>query len=130
MSDEIRELFYDYLKRVNDACENLIKEINRTSTLALRDKMDLLTKHRSEHHTPFEINSTTYFYHGSGMRMINADVDLDWDFCTGKGWASIDPWKVARSMKISDGNKLYEACMQAVKEGQMSTPDNSHFFFI
>ena len=46
-----------------------------------------------------------FFFHGRGCRLINSQIEIDWDFGIEDNWCGIDPWKLYYYIKKN--NKPY-----------------------
>ena len=136
MEEKLQLVLKEYTKEVEDVCNILIRCINRTENLKLKNKYDFFTYRSCRKKMEFEADGINYRMHGKGCAAFNAEKFIDWDFGYRSRWCGINPWKVSITLKENnsphieyyDGNLLQTECEQAVKKGIMFKKYDQYYF--
>lgn len=136
MEEKLQLVLKEYIKEVEDACNILIRCINRTENLKLKNKYDFFTYRSCRKKMEFEADGINYRMHGKGCAAFNAEKFIDWDFGYRSRWCGINPWKVSITLKENnsphieyyDGNLLQTECEQSVKKGIMFKKYGQYYF--
>lgn len=138
MEDKLRKVLKEYIKKVEEVCDNLLVGINSSENLSLKTKRDFLSYRTECKRMEFEINGIKYLLHGKGCMAYNKEIFLDWDFGYRSRWCGIEPWKVAMTLKKNnsnyieyyDGNLIKKECEQMIKESIMFEQNGQYYFSI
>lgn len=140
MEQRIKVIMQEYIKGVENICNNLLDGINHDNNLNLKTKRDFFVyrEKQKKWEYEYEINGISYRWHGIGCFAFNKDFWVEWDFGYRSRWCGIDPWKLASTLKRNrsqyieyyDGNTIKEICEQAVEEGIMFRKGEHYYFQI
>ena len=136
MEEKMQIVLKEYIKNVEDVCNILIKHINCSENLTLKNKYDFFVYRSNCRKMEFEAEGICYKLHGIGCIAFNKEMFIDWDFGYRSRWCGIDPWKVSRTLKKNnspcveyyDGNLIHTMCEQFVKKGIMFKKYNQYYF--
>lgn len=128
-------VFKEYIADVEDVCKLLLKSINDSENINLRNKYDFFEYRSKCKKMEFEVGEVKYRFHGKGCTVFNHEKVIEWDFGYRSRWCGIDPWKVSMTLKYGgpyaefyDVNLLQTACEQFVKEGVMFKKYDQYYF--
>ena len=132
MEHELKEVMKEYIKRVDDVCNNLLVSLN------LKNKFDFFEYRSINRLMEFEVNGIEYRMHGIGCIAFNNEMFLNWDFGYRSRWCGIDPYLLSSTLKENndsrvkyyDGSIIKEACEQAVIDGEMFKKGTRYYFTI
>ncbi len=136
MEDKLQIILKEYMREVEEVCNILVKNINDSENINLRNKYDFFEYRSKCKKMEFEAGGITYRFHGKGCTAFNEDKFIDWDFGYRSRWCGIDPWKVSMTLKRNsspyieyyDANLLQIACEQLVKNGVMFKKYDQYYF--
>ena len=136
MEEKIQIILKDYIKEVENVCNNLLEGINYSENLNLKTKYDFFEYRKRCKRMEFEIRGISYKFHGKGCMAFNDQMFIDWDFGYRSRWCGIDPWKVSMTLKKSNykeyynGNVIKESCDFMVEHGIMFKKYDQYYFKI
>jgi len=138
MDETLKIILEEYIKKIEDICNNLLKGLNDSENLCLKSKWDFFDYRAKHKKMEFEVNGISYRLHGKGCIAFNENMFIDWDFGHRSRWCGIDPWKVAMTLKKNksnyieyyDGNLIKEECEQAVSDSIMYKQYDQYYFKI
>lgn len=138
MKENLRSILEEYLKNVENVCSNLIREINITENLNLRNKYDFFMYRAECKKMEFEAKGIVYRLHGKGCTAFNGELFMDWDFGYRSRWCGIEPWKVSMTLNKSKGNTIGDFdenliktfCELSVKNNTMFEKSGQYYFTI
>lgn len=136
MEEQLQLILKEYIKNVDDVCNSLLKSINSSENLNLKNKYDFLKYRASSRKMEFEADGMRYQLHGKGCMAYNAEKFMDWDFGYRSRWCGINPWKVSFTLQKNnsphveyyDGTLLQTTCEQAIQKGIMFKQDDQYYF--
>ena len=136
MEEELQIILKEYIKDVEDVCHILVKSINSSENLNLKNKYDFFAYRSCCKKMEFEAEGIRYRLHGKGCTAFNVKKFIDWDFGYRSRWCGIDPWKVSNTLKRNndphieyyDGDLLQAICEESVKEGIMFKKYDQYYF--
>lgn len=99
MKRNIESILKDYIKTVEEVCNNLLKNINRSEDINLKTKYDFFAYREKCKKMDFFLGGINYRLHGKGCMAFNEKLFIDWEFGYRSKWCGIDPWKVAITLK-------------------------------
>lgn len=138
MKNEFKIAMEEYVKSVERVCNNLLKELNYSENLYLKNKMDFFKYRAQSGKMHFKINDVNYKLHGIGCVAYNKNFFIDWDFGYRSRWCGIVPWKVAITFRKSksdyiqyyDGSLIKDECERAVLAGAMFKKYGQYYFCV
>lgn len=139
MEEELQIILKNYIEKVEQVCNILLKSINRAENLSLRNKYDFFTYRAKCRKMEFEAEGISYRMHGIGCAAFRGEEMLiDWDFGYRSRWCGIDPWKVSMTLKYNnssykqyyDWNLVKAGCEEAVRKGIMFKKCDRYYFEI
>lgn len=138
MNTIVKKIIDDYLKSVNDVCNQLIEEINRSENTEIKNKYQFFHYLLKTHKNEFKVNNVVYKLHGKGCFVFLNEKILNWDFGYRSRWCGIDPYKISMTLKINksqftdyyDGELLKTECEKAVSDGEMFYKDNQYYYSV
>ena len=136
MEEELQIVLKEYIKDVEDVCRILVKSINNSENLNLKNKYDFFAYRSCCKKMEFEAEGISYRLHGKGCMAFNVKKFIDWDFGYRSRWCGINPWKVSNTLKRNnnphieyyDGYLLQAICEESVKEGIMFKKYDQYYF--
>lgn len=136
MEERLQIVLREYIKKVEDVCNILVKNINCLENLNLKNKSDLFIYILRCERMEFKAAGIRYNLHGRGCMAFNEEMFIDWDFGYRSRWCGIDPWKVSMTLRINnspyieyyDGNLVQTACEQLVQEGVLFKQYDQYYF--
>ena len=136
MEEKLQIILKEYIKDVEDVCNILIKSLNVSQDLNLKNKYDFFEYRSRCKKTEFETEGFRYSFHGKGCTAFSEEKIIDWDFGYRSRWCGIDPWKVSMALKENnsphveyyDGNLIQTACDHLVKKGVMFKKYDQYYF--
>ena len=99
MEEKLQIILKEYIKDVEDVCNILIKSLNDSQNLHLKNKYDFFEYRSKCRDTEFEAEGIKYILHGKGCTAFSEEKIIDWDFGYRSRWCGIDPWKVSMTLK-------------------------------
>ena len=138
MEEKLQIILKEYIKEVENVCNILIKGINFSENLDLKNKYDFYLYRSSCKSMEFETKGINYRLHGKGCMAFNEKMYIDWDFGYRSRWCGIDPWKVSMTLKFNkspymeyyDGNLVHELCERLVDKGMMFKQYGQYYFTV
>lgn len=138
MEENLQIVLKEYIRAVENVCSILIKSINDSEHLTLKNKYGFFLYRSNCKKMKFEAKGIHYRLHGKGCVAFNEEMFLDWDFGYRSRWCGIDPWKVSMTLeknnspytKYFDGKYIQTKCEQLVKNGVMFKQSNQYYFAI
>lgn len=138
MEDKLQIILKEYMESVENVCDILIKSINSSESLAIKNKYDFYRYRESHKSMEFEAEGISYRLHGRGCMAFNDKMYIDWDFGYRSRWCGIDPWKVSMTLKYNkspyteyyDGNLVQTICERSVDSGMMFKRDRQYYFSV
>lgn len=136
LEEKLQTVLKEYICEVERLCNILVKSINDSENICLRNKYDFFEYRSKCKKMEFEVGKIRYRFHGIGCTVFNEEKYIDWDFGYRSRWCGIDPWKVAITLQNNDSehvefydaNLIKTACEQFVKKGIMfKIYDRYHF---
>ena len=136
MEEKLQIVLKEYIRDVEDVCDILVRNINDSENLNLKNKYDFFMYRSSCKKMEFEAGGISYRLHGKGCVAFNEEMFIDWDFGYRSRWCGINPWKVSMTLKKSssphieyyDGNIIQTVCEQFVQKGIMFKQCNQYYF--
>lgn len=137
MEEKFQIVLNEYIKNVEEICNILVRSINYSENLNLKNKYDFFEYRSKCKKMEFEAEGITYRLHGVGcMAFCDEKMLADWDFGYRSRWCGIEPWKVALTLKENkspymeyyDGNLVKTLCEQLVEKGIMFKKYNQYYF--
>ena len=136
MEEKLQIILKEYIKDVEDVCNILIKSLNDSQNLHLKNKYDFFEYRSKCRDTEFEAEGIKYILHGKGCTAFSEEKIIDWDFGYRSRWCGIDPWKVSMTLKKNnsphvqyyDGNLIQTVCDCLVKKGVMFKKYDQYYF--
>ncbi|MDE7206865.1 MAG: hypothetical protein K2N90_06880 [Lachnospiraceae bacterium] len=136
MEENLQIVLKEYIRDVENVCKILIKDINDSESLALKNKYDFFLYRSNCKKMEFEAKGIRYRLHGKGCMAFNKEMFIDWDFGYRSRWCGIDPWKVSITleknnsphMEYFNGDFIQTACEQLVENGIMFKRNNQYYF--
>ncbi len=136
MDEKLQIVLKEYIKDVEDVCNILVRSINNSENLNLKNKYDFLVYRSSCKKMEFEAGGISYRLHGKGCVAFSAEKFIDWDFGYRSRWCGINPWKVSMTLKKNncphveyyDGSLMQTACEQFVEKGIMFKQYDQYYF--
>lgn len=138
MEEKLQIILKEYMKEVEYVCNILLKNINSSENLALKNKYDFF-QYRSERRSmEFEAEGISYRLHGRGCMAFSENMYIDWDFGHRSRWCGIDPWKVSMTLKLNkspytefyDGNLVQTLCERFADKGMMFKHYGQYYFSV
>lgn len=138
MEEKLQIILREYMKEVEDVCDILIKSINSSENMAIKNKYDFYLYRSNCKNMEFEAEGISYRLHGKGCTAFNERMYIDWDFGYRSRWCGIDPWKVSMTLKLSkspyieyyDGNLVQTLCERFVDDGTMFKRHGQYYFSV
>lgn len=138
MEENLQAVLKEYIGDIEDVCNLLIRGINYSENLNLRNKYDFFKYRSSRKKMDFQVEGVSYQFHGKGCTAFSKERFWDWDFGYRSRWCGINPWKVSMTLKKNnrpyieyyDGNFLETACEQLVEKGIMFKQYDQYYFEI
>ena len=135
MEEKIRRILEEYINDVEDICNYLLKGINDSENLNLRNKWDFFAYREDGYKLEFEVGGISYRLHGIGCMAFNEKMYINWDFGYRSRWCGIEPWKVYITLKNSgkecyDEKLIEEVCRNFVERGIMFEKGGQYYFSI
>lgn len=136
MEEKLQTILKEYIRDVEEVCNILVKSINTSESLNLKNKYDFFVYRSNCKKMEFEAGGISYRLHGKGCVAFNAEKFIDWDFGYRSRWCGINPWRVSTTLKKNnslhveyyDGVLLQAACEQLVKKGIMFKQNDQYYF--
>lgn len=136
MEVKLQIVLKEYIRAVEDVCNILVRSINSSENLDLKNKCDFFVYRSSCKKMEFEAGGLSYKMHGKGCVAFNEEMFIDWDFGYRSRWCGINPWKVSMTLKRNnspyvkyyDGNLIQTVCEQFVKKGIMFKAYDQYYF--
>lgn len=136
MEEKLQSVLKEYIRDVENVCNILVRSINNTENLNLRNKHDFFIYRSSCKKMEFEAEGISYRLHGKGCAAFNAEKFIDWDFGYRSRWCGINPWKVSFTLKKNNdphveyynGDLLQAACEQLLNSGIMFKRYEQYYF--
>lgn len=136
MDENFQSILKEYIKQVDDICNLLLREINLSEKMELKNKYDFFEYRAKCRKMEFEFGGVIYKLHGKGCMAYKEGMFVDWDFGYRSRWCGIDPWKVAMTLKNSnssytnyyDGNLVKNLCEEMVYNGILYKKYEQYYF--
>lgn len=136
MEDKLQIILKEYIKDVEYVCNILIKSLNDSQNLNLKNKYDFFEYRASCKKMEFEAEGIKYNFHGKGCTAFSEGKIIDWDFGYRSRWCGIDPWKVSMTLERNssphvqyyDGNLIRTVCEHLVEKGLMFKKYDQYYF--
>lgn len=136
MEEKLQMVLKEYIADVETACNLLLKGINASENLNLRNKYDFFKYRADCRKTEFWAEGICYRLHGKGCLAVGKQRFVDWDFGYRGRWCGISPWHVSRTLKENnspyaayyDGRLIQTACEQSVENGMMFRKQDQYYF--
>lgn len=136
MEEKLQIILKEYIKNVEYVCNILIKSINSSENLDLKNKYDFYLYRSGCKKMAYDAEGISYRLHGAGCMAFNENMFLDWDFGYRSRWCGIDPWKVSMTLKLNkspyieyyDGNLVRSLCEGLVDKGMMFKRYGQYYF--
>ncbi|MEY8268737.1 hypothetical protein AALA79_20545 [Lachnospiraceae bacterium 64-25] len=136
MEEKLQTVLKEYIRDVEEVCNILVKSINTSENLNLKNKYDFFVYRSNCKKMEFEAGGISYRLHGKGCVAFNAEKFIDWDFGYRSRWCGINPWRVSTTLKKNnslhveyyDGVLLQASCEQLVKKGIMFKQNDQYYF--
>lgn len=136
MEETLQIVLQEYVKAVEEVCNILLKSINDSENLNLKNKFDFFAYRSKCQKMEFEAGGISYRLHGKGCTAFREGMFIDWDFGYRSRWCGIDPWKVSITLKRNnspyaecfDGDFIRAACEQSVRRGIMFQKYDQYYF--
>lgn len=136
MEEKLQIVLKEYIRDVEEVCNILIRNINYSENLNLRNKYDFFMYRSSCNKWEFEEGGISYRLHGKGCMAFNKEMFIDWDFGYRSRWCGIIPWKVSMTLEKNnsphvayyDGDLVKTICEQFVKEDIMFKKYDQYYF--
>lgn len=136
VEEKLQIVFNKYIKDVENVCNILVKNINDSENLNLKNKYDFFMYRANYNKVEFEAEGIRYRMHGKGCLAFNEQKFIDWDFGYRSRWCGINPWKVSITLKNNnsphieyfDGNFIQTVCEQLLKKGIMFKKYDQYYF--
>lgn len=138
MEERLQIVLKEYIKNVEEVCNLLVRSINYSQNLDLKNKYDFFEYRASCKIMEFETEEISYRLHGKGCVAFNEKMFIDWDFGYRSRWCGINPWKVSMTLKKNkssyteyyDGNLIKTSCDLLVENGIMFKQFDQYYFEI
>lgn len=138
MDETLQIVLREYIRDVEDVCNILVKSINNSEKLNLKNKYDFFKYRSSCEKMAFEAGGISYRLHGKGCFAFNEKKFIEWDFGYRSRWCGINPWKVSITLKKNndshieywDGSLIQAVCERLVKKGIMFKQNDQYYFEI
>lgn len=138
MNENLQSVLKEYMKNIDDICNLLLKEINISQKMSLKNKYDFFEYRTKCKKMEFEFDGIIYRLHGKGCTACMGKNFFDWDFGYRSRWCGINPWKVAMTLKKSnsphvdyyDGNLIKTLCEEMVHNGILYKKYEQYYFEI
>lgn len=136
MEEKLQIVLKKYIRDVEDICNILVRSINHSENLNLKNKYDFFVYRSSCKKMEFKAGKISYRLHGKGCTAFNGEMFLDWDFGYRGRWCGINPWKVSMTLKKNnnpyveyyDGSIIQEICEQFVEKGIMFKKYDQYYY--
>ena len=102
MEEKLQNILKEYIRDVENVCNILLKSINNSENLSLKNKYDFFMYRASCKKMEFEAEGISYRLHGKGCMAFNKEMFINWDFGYRSRWCGIDPCKVSMTLKESN----------------------------
>ena len=138
MEEKLKIILKQYIREVENLCNILIRSINNSERVYLKNKYDFFVYRANCKKVEFEAEGITYRLHGKGCEAFNKEIFISWDFGYRSRWCGIDPWKVSRTLKKNgsnyteyyDGSEIKRLCDLMVENGIMFKQFDQYYFEI
>jgi len=136
MDARLKSVMEEYVKDVEDLCNNLLRGINVAENLDLKTKREFLEYVIEKWKREFEVKGVHYYLHGGGCTASAEGMYMNWDFGYRSRWCGIDPLELAFTLKknnsqdkkFHNGEFIKRECEQAVLDGEMFAYKNKYYF--
>lgn len=136
MEEKLQMVLKEYILDVEMVCKLLLKSINASENLNLKNKYDFFQYRADCKKMVFWADGICYRLHGKGCMAFGRQKFINWDFGYRSRWCGISPWHVSQTlrknhspyMEYYDGGVIQTVCKELVKIGIMFQKDNQYYF--
>ena len=86
MEEKLQTVLKEYICEVERLCNILVKSINDSDNICLRNKYDFFEYRSKCKKMEFEVGKISYRFHGIGCTAFNEEKYIDWDFGYRSRW--------------------------------------------
>lgn len=138
MKGQLRTVLKEYVMDVEAVCNILVKSINKSENIKIKNKYDFFAYRSNCKKMEFEAEGFSYRLHGKGCVAFNDTKFIDWDFGYRSRWCGINPWKFSMTLRKSssphieyyDGNLIRTECERLVEKNIMYKHNDQYYFEI